>query len=283
MQLQQIIDDTGLVVGRYEVVHGGDINHSYCLYSDGAKYFLKVNDEHRYPHMFGREAQGLNALRSNSSIKIPAVVKQGSVSGSQYLLLEWIEKDEQYSSKMWFGFGEQLAHMHKIKQPNFGWPEDNYIGSLVQLNGEYADWHTFYAERRIMPLVMKLVDAQVFTNADVHAAEKLCNNLPGLFPSEPPSLLHGDLWSGNFLVSNGQPVIFDPAVYCGHREMDIGMTALFGGFNIRFYESYEEIYPLAPGWQRRLPLTQLYPLLVHAVLFGGSYVAQVRKIIDKYQ
>ena len=283
MQLQHIIDDSGLVVGRYEVVHGGDINHSYCLYSNGSRYFLKVNDEQRYPHMFEREAQGLNALRSNSSFKIPDVVKQGSVAGSQYLLLEWIEKDEQQNSRMWFGFGEQLAHMHKIKQSYFGWTDDNYIGSLVQFNGQYPDWHTFYAERRIMPLVKKLVDAQVFTSTDVHAAEKLCSNLQRLFPAEPPSLLHGDLWSGNYLVSNGQPVIFDPAVYCGHREMDIGMTSLFGGFDRRFYESYEEIYPLAPGWQRRLPLTQLYPLLAHAVLFGSSYVAQVRKVIGKYQ
>jgi fructosamine-3-kinase len=277
-QLQAIFDDCGLIVGRYEAVHGGDINHAYCLYSNGNKYFLKVNDALRYPHMFEREAHGLTALKDNSSFKIPEVIKMGAVLGSQYLLLEWIEKGEPHKT-MWYSFGETLAHMHKAKQLRFGWTDDNYIGSLVQLNGQYPNWHTFYTERRIMSLVKKLADTQVFTSTDIQAAEKLCSNFSNLFPEEPPALLHGDLWGGNYLISNGHAVIFDPAVYCGHREMDIGMTALFGGFDRRFYETYEEIYPLAPGWQRRMPLTQLYPLLVHAVLFGGSYVTQVRKII----
>ena len=137
-----------------------------------------------------------------------------------------------------------------------------------------------------MPLVQKLTNDGVLIAADVVVAEKLCNKLPGLFPSEPPSLLHGDLWAGNMMPvgHNGAdvPCIYDPAVYHGHREMDIGMSLLFGGFDSRFYDAYNHNYPLEKGWHSRVSLTQLYPLLVHAVLFGGGYVGRCREIIGEF-
>jgi len=131
--------------------------------------------------------------------------------------------------------------------------------------------------------VKKLFDAGDLSAKDIRDADLFCNNLRIIFPAEPPSLLHGDLWAGNYMIiSTGYAAIFDPAVYCGHREMDIGMTKLFGGFDQRFYEAYNETNPLEKGWENRLPVTQLYPLLVHAVLFGGHYIESVKNILKAF-
>jgi fructosamine-3-kinase len=173
--------------------------------------------------------------------------------------------------------------MHKQPQEYFGLNEDNYIGSLDQNNDQYSEWYSFYTECRIKPLVKKLFDTGDFSATDIRDADLLCNSLKTILPIEPPSFLHGDLWAGNYMIiSSGYAAIFDPAVYFGHREMDIGMTRLFGGFDQRFYEAYNEAYPLEKGWEKRLPITQLYPLLVHAVLFGGHYISDVKHIFSAF-
>jgi protein-ribulosamine 3-kinase len=279
MSLQLILDDCGITITRYEPVHGGDINRSFCLYGPDARYFLKVNDASRYPRMFEKEANGLNALQQSGSLTIPAVIKAGIVDQQQYLLLEWIDRGTA-TPRCWEKFGVALASMHQQQQTKFGWKEDNYIGSLPQRNTPYSSWAEFYRECRIMPLVTRLAEEGSFDKNDVDAAISLCNKFDQLFPAEPPSLLHGDLWSGNYMItSNGEAAVFDPAIYCGHREMDLGMTRLFGGFDERFYSAYNKIYPLEKDWETRLPLTQLYPLLVHAVLFDGHYISNARSII----
>ena len=283
MELRNIIDDCGLQVNGIESLHGGDINRAYCIHTSDAKYFLKVNDAVNYPGMFEKEARGLDALRNNApGIIIPRVIKYGHIYQQQWLLLEWLEKRNP-TSGFWENFGSALAQLHKQPQTYFGWLEDNYIGSLVQQNTISPSWHLFYVECRIMPLIKRLFDANQFSRKDVKDAENLCNKLEQLFPAEPPSLVHGDLWSGNFMVTaNGNAALYDPAVYCGHREMDIGMTKLFGGFDQRFYAAYHQAYPLETGWQQRLPLTQLYPLLIHAVLFGGHYINSANQILLSY-
>ncbi len=282
MSLQVVMDDCDLSIARAEKVHGGDINHSYCLYANGAKYFLKLNDANRYPSMFEQEANGLQALSNSSTLTVPGVIKCGLTGHQQYLLLEWIEPGNP-DSDFWENFGAAIATMHQQTQPCFGWPADNYIGSLPQCNTQYDSWYSFYTQCRIIPLVKKLFDNRSFTNQDVTAAENLCKNFEHLFPQEPPALLHGDLWSGNFMITSaGEAAIYDPAVYYGHREMDIGMTKLFGGFHQRFYTAYNEIFPLEQNWVQRLPLSQLYPLLVHAVLFGGHYVGNARAILSQH-
>jgi len=281
--LQNIFKDCDLNVQRYEQVYGGDINLSYCLYSPTGKYFLKVNDKNKYPLMFEREANGLDKLREYCTLKIPQVIKQGSCNDRQYLLLEWLEKGSP-KKDMWENFGNGLAIMHKQPQEYFGSNEDNYIGSLKQNNDQHDEWHSFYTECRIKPLVKKLFDAGDFSATDIRDADLFCNNLKTIFPSEPPSLLHGDLWAGNYMIiSSGYAAIFDPAVYCGHREMDIGMTKLFGGFDRQFYEAYNEAYPLEKGWEKRLPISQLYPLLVHAILFGGHYMSEVKYFFSAFR
>ena len=280
---KNIFKDCGLNVERYERVHGGDINSAYCLFTPTGKYFLKLNDKNKYPLMFAREANGLDKLREYCKLKIPEVIKEGSRNDQQYLLLEWMEKGSPQKD-MWENFGNTLAMMHKQPQQYFGSSEDNYIGSLDQNNDQHDEWHFFYTECRIKPLVKKLFDAGDLSATDIRDADLFCNNLGTIFPSDPPSLLHGDLWAGNYMIiSTGYAAIFDPAVYCSHREMDIGMTKLFGGFDQRFYDAYNETYPLKKEWEKRLPITQLYPLLVHAVLFGGHYISEVKHVFSAFR
>ena len=284
MPLRSIIDDCNLTITKYEPLHGGDINRSYCLYARETKYFLKVNDAKWYPGMFEKEAKGLEALaKSVGTLKIPQVIKCGLAGQDQYLLLEWIEPGKP-GKNSWERFGSAMATMHQRTQPYFGWEEDNYIGSLQQYNTKYDSWSLFYSGCRIMPLVGRLFNTGIFSKEDIAVAETFCKKIDRLFPQEPPALLHGDLWAGNFMMTSaGNTAIYDPAVYYGQREMDIGMTKLFGGFDQRFYDAYNEIYPLEKNWLQRLPLAQLYPLLIHAVLFGGRYTGSAREIMKQFR
>ena len=280
--LQAILDDCELQVTHIDRVHGGDINECYCLYTSHQKYFLKVNKAITYPGMLVQEALGLKALKTNCDLFIPEIIKHGSVQQQQYLLLQWIDEG-QSATDFWETFGTGLALLHQKPRPYFGWTDDNYIGSLPQINTNHNSWHLFYAECRIIPLAKQLFDAGNFNHNDLLAAEMFCKKIEQLFPQEPAALLHGDLWSGNFLITaNGNPAIFDPAIYYGHREMDIGMTKLFGGFDQRFYDAYNNVYPLENNWKQRLSLTQLYPLLLHALLFGGHYIQSARTIIKSW-
>jgi fructosamine-3-kinase len=263
-------------------VSGGDINMAYAWHTASAKYFLKVNDADAFPNMFALEAEGLEALREASSICVPQVLKAGRYGRHQYLLLSWIEAGKPAPDAM-EKFGTALALMHQQPQQAFGWHSDNYIGSLKQRNAWQDNWSSFYGSQRIMPLIHMLYGGGLVGTHHVEQSEHFCRRLDQLFPQESPSLLHGDLWSGNYMIAdNGYACFYDPAVYCGHREMDIGMTKLFGGFDQKFYSAYNEAYPLQPGWQQRLPIAQLHPLLVHAVLFGGHYVQQALGIIQQF-
>jgi protein-ribulosamine 3-kinase len=282
MQLEQILNDCGFGSAKVAPVHGGDINSAFCVHAENAKYFLKVNDASKYPEMFSKEAAGLNALRVASSFIVPAVIKCGIVGDQQYLLLEWIETGKANAS-FWENFGAALASLHQHTQQLFGWVDDNYIGSIIQSNDQHIQWHSFYANGRIMPLVKRLFDHAALSKQDLASADMFCKNLEQLMPNERPALVHGDLWSGNFMISeNATAAIFDPAIYYGHREMDIGMTKLFGGFDHSFYDAYNNTFPLEKDWEKRLAVSQLYPVLVHAVLFGGHYINQARETIHRF-
>ena len=280
MQLESILDHLDIGISKYEAVHGGDINDSYCIYTGKEKFFLKLNDERLYPRMFEKEARGLGALvQALPGLVVPAVIKHGAAGLNQYLVLQWIERGTP-KKDFWESFGRSLAQMHLQVQDYFGLDEDNYIGSLPQTNTRQAEWHTFFSQCRILPLAKILFNTGAFSKVDLAATEAFCTRSQQWFPREPPALLHGDLWGGNYMISSeGTASVFDPAIYYGHREMDIGMTKLFGGFDKRFYDAYQEIYPMESNWNQRLRVTQLYPLLVHAVLFGGHYVSSAREII----
>lgn len=261
---------------------GGDINAVFKVKIDQATFCIKQNHRDQFPKMLVKEANGLNELADKSNFYIPEVIGTHEDHTSQYLVMEFIESGAK-SSGFWENFGMRLAHMHKQTSEHFGWEEDNYIGSLHQSNKQHDNWAIFYTEERILPQVKLAFDSNKVDAAFVHSAERLCSQLNDLFPEEPPALLHGDLWSGNFLVdSNGDPVLIDPSVYYGHREMDLGMMYLFGGFSDALFEVYHEEFPLEKNWKERIPLTQLYPLLVHVNLFGGGYVQNAASVIHRY-
>lgn len=264
-----------------EAVHGGDINKSYCLQTWQRQLFLKCNGTD-HPDLFETELKGVELLRQANAIYIPEPLLHGRVDNTIFLLMEFISKgDPQQES--WHQLAASLAALHRNTQPLFGLDHSNFIGTLRQSNTTHESWSAFYANERILPLIRQAYDNRQCDKSDTTRAERLCLQLDNLFPNEAPALLHGDLWSGNFLFDrSGAAVIFDPAVYYGHREMDLGMSLLFGGFDTVFYSFYHEHNPLENGWKERVPLTQLYPLLVHLLLFGGHYHQNVRDILKRY-
>ena len=232
--------------------------------------------------MFEKEFNGLQALQRADPIHIPQPILYGSFNSVIFLVLEYVGKGKP-ANNFWQQFAKGLAGIHRKTQLQFGFKENNYIGSLAQENELTNEWPEFYSTQRIMPLINQVYSQNKCTKEDVLKAERLCNRFAELFPKEQPSLLHGDLWSGNFIANNnGEPVIYDPAVYFGYREMDIAMTLLFGGFDRSFYGYYNELFPLQKGWEQRISLCQLYPLLVHLVLFGGHYYYSVMNIIKSF-
>ena len=261
---------------------GGCINDAVKIQSTTGIFFVKYNLEATYPAMFAREAAGLQLLREAGEIRIPEVLHFDTAEKYSYLLLEYISTGNQ-ARNFWNIFGHALAAVHKHTQALFGLDHDNYIGSLPQSNRQHSDWTDFFILERLEPLVSKARDKGEISPQLVKQLESLYIKLPRLIPSEKPSLLHGDLWNGNYRVDDkGNPCLIDPAVYYGHREMDLGMTRLFGGFSPQFYDSYDNAFPLEQGWESRVDLFNLYPLLVHVNLFGGGYASQVKQIVSKF-
>ncbi len=262
-------------------VFGGDINQTFQLKTNAGSFFLKLNSD-SLKDMFEKEFDGLLLMHETNTIKIPQPILYGNFQNKIFLITEFIEKGNA-SRNFWQTFAHQLAAMHQYSNDQFGLSEDNYIGSLHQSNTCCKTWCEFYAMQRIMPLVKLAFNQNKFNKEDVLKAENICSRFNKIFSGEKPALVHGDLWSGNFMSNkNGNPVIYDPAVYYGNREMDIAMSLLFGGFDRSFYNYYSEIFPMQQGWKERIQLCQLYPLLVHLVLFGGHYYYNVMDCIRKY-
>lgn len=260
---------------------GGSINDAYRLDTSEGPYFLKVNSADRFPSMFEAEVDGLLRL-AKAGTRTPVVHGHGEADDTTWLLLEFVEKGQPTRS-FWHSFGKGLAELHRNTNPYFGLDRNNYIGSLEQVNTPRPAWHTFFMEHRLEPLVKKARDLGKVQPGMAFRSERLFGKLEGLFPIEPPALLHGDLWNGNFICTTERaPVLIDPAVYFGHREMDIAMTTLFGGFDPEFHAAYNAEWPLERGWEERLDLCNLYPLLVHTVLFGGEYVQQVDNVLKRF-
>lgn len=261
---------------------GGSINEAYCLQTTSGNFFLKFNIADRYPGMFEKEAQGLQLLRNAACIEVPEVFLTAVTGRYAFLVQEFIAGNNQIPD-FHAVFGRQLAALHIHSADNFGLDHNNYIGSLNQSNTFHGNWFDFLIDERLQPLLEMAINHGHLNMRDAKLFESLYSKLSGILPVEPPALLHGDLWSGNFMVGkDGLPCMFDPAVYYGHREMDIAMTKLFGGFNTEFYQAYQDAMPMEPGWEKRIPINQLYPLLVHVNLFGGSYTGQVRQVISRF-
>lgn len=263
-------------------IHGGSISSSYRLDSNLGSFFMKCNESKKFPGMFRIEQESLNKIRETETLAVPKVYLQGEFNQQAYLFMEFIPRESE-SDNFWEAFGEQLANMHRIQSEKFGYPDDNYIGSLPQKNSFCDNWLTFFTEHRLLDQARLAYQASLISQSLMSQIERLCASMEGMFPTEKASFIHGDLWSGNFICGPGsKPYLIDPAIYYGNREMDIAMSHLFGGFKPRFYESYNANFPLLPGWQERIDLCNLYPLLVHVNLFGSSYASRVKNIVQKY-
>lgn len=261
---------------------GGSINETYRINTSSGDFFLKYNLSKKYPEMFELEMKGLKLLTSTNTVHIPEVFIAGYSGIYSYLILEYEERANPQNN-FWIVFADQLANLHQNSASYFGLDHDNYIGSLKQSNSKTPDYLSFFINQRLSPLLKSAIDIKLLTHKDLVQFEKLLTRLSGLVTIENPALIHGDLWSGNIIVNhNGLPCLIDPAVYYGHRESEIAMTKLFGGFPNLFYEIYNEVFPMEKGWEERIEIQQLYPLLVHVNLFGHSYVSQVRRIINKF-
>ncbi|AMR32993.1 hypothetical protein A0256_16995 [Mucilaginibacter sp. PAMC 26640] len=270
-----------VTIANSSPVSGGDINAVYGLQTTAAKYLLKVNSAGKFPNMFLREQEGLYAMAATQTVRIPKVYLHDEVDGESFLLMEWIESKRATPAGS-ANLGRKLSAMHRYTSGSFGFDQDNYIGSLHQSNKQQSNWANFYITERLQPLLSSAIKKQQLNDSDQAQFNRLYQQLPDLFVPEAPALLHGDLWSGNYLIdTNDEPCLIDPAVYYGHREMDLALTTLFGGFSPEFYKNYQETYPLAKGWEQRLDLWNLYPLLVHVNLFGGAYVQQLRGSLKK--
>ena len=259
-------------------VSGGCINQGYQVADGTRSYFIKLNQASQIA-MFEAEAAGLWEISATQTIRVPVPVCHGTIDGLAYLVLEWLDLGR--SGQGWAKLGDRLAALHRVTSDRgFGWQRDNTIGSTPQPNPWTLDWADFWVQHRIgHQLRLGQRRGGHFPKSDRLLAA-IPNRLAGHQPL--PSLVHGDLWSGNAAVTQaGEPVIFDPATYYGDRETDLAMTELFGGFPAEFYRSYNQAFPLDGGYADRKPLYNLYHVLNHFNLFGGSYESQANRMIEQ--
>lgn len=265
-------------VKTYNSLAGGDINKVYLLQCHEGDFVVKLNSADRFPGMFETESKGLSLLSDSQSFKIPKSIATGTLNDISYLLMEYCPPG-QPGPDFWEQFSHQLVQLHTSTSHRFGLDHDNYIGSLPQPNTWNPTLSEFYISQRLEPQ-LKMAHDQGFTFPNLGSCFQ---NISGELPQEQPSLIHGDLWNGNYLVSTSSyPVLIDPSVSYSSREMDLAMMQLFGGFPAEVYAGYHALFPLEKEWERRIPIWQLYYLLVHLNLFGAGYLEQVKGILQRF-
>ncbi len=263
-------------------IGGGSINQVFLVQTSSGSFFLKYNTAQAHPQMFSSELQGLQLMANTKTIRIPQ--SYYAYEGQQYsfILMEYIEQ-KGYASDFWEKFAHDLAALHSQSSQSFGLNFSNYMGSLSQSNKQHSSFAEFFIEERLEPQIKMARNDGYLSSKHIKQAENLYSELASIFSNEKPSLVHGDLWSGNFMSDEkGQAVIMDPAVYYGHREVDIAMTTMFGGFAPEFYESYQKSFPMVKGWEERLSYYNLYPILIHINLFGHSYLGGFERVLQRF-
>lgn len=256
-------------------ISGGCIHNGIQLQTTHGDFFLKYNHLSSLNN-FQAEEKGLTLLAKTKELYIPEILESGATENYAYLGMEFIASGKR-APDYWEDFGRRLARLHKQTQASFGLDHDNFIGALPQSNTQHANWIDFFIQERINPMVEMAIRKGTFEAKIRDDFEKLFIKLPQLFPLETPALLHGDLWGGNILSDKkGKVWLIDPAVYYGHREMELAFMTLFDSQPAEFYQAYQEVYPLSTGFASRFAIYNLYPLLVHVNLFGGSYISAVK-------
>lgn len=263
-------------------ISGGSINQCYKITSKkGQPLFLKLNS-FKHKDNFEKEVFNLKYLKNKSSIYIPDVIAIFDDDEWAYLILEYLDRENE-TNEFYYQFGIGLAQLHQNTEKFFGWYHSNYIGSIIQPNQQYSTWAEFFITQRLDPLIKVCFDRGMLGKSDIRGFSNLFKQLENIFPEERPALLHGDLWQGNRMNTHKGVAIFDPACYYGHREMDIAMCFLFGSLPPAFFDGYNAIYPLEKQFMIRKDICNLYPLLVHAVIFGMAYIYDIKSSIKKFQ
>jgi protein-ribulosamine 3-kinase len=282
--LRAALQDPDLRVTGVQGVSGGCIHHAARVATTRGDVFAKWNDDCA-PDAFLREADGLRALHAaGSGLAIPEVLAASLPQEGRpaLIVMEFLAPDARRGSDE-ADLGRGLAAIHRRSSPAFGFPVTTYCGPTPQDNTTSDSWVDFYGERRLRPLVRLLEEERGLRPSDRQVLERLAGRLSELLPDDPPaSLIHGDLWSGNVLSTAAGPGIVDPACAYADREMEFGITTLFGGFSSRFFDAYEEAWPLPAGWRGRNALYQLYHLLNHFLIFGGHYGAEAMAVARRY-
>lgn len=273
----------GLAVVSTAPVAGGDIATATRLRLSSGQMALMKTLSHAPDGFFEAEAAGLRWLAEASAtggVRVPEVL----AAAADCVILAWVEPSPKTHVETAIGFGQALAATHRAGASTYGAAHDGFIGKLPLPNKPAATWPEFYAVRRLLPYLKLARDRGAVTDDEATTIESVIGRLPGLVPDEPPARLHGDLWNGNCLWGlDGSVHVIDPAAYGGHREVDIAMLHLFGLPHLpRVVQAYEEVTPLAEGWEDRLGLHQLFPLLVHACMFGGSFGARAAAAAGRY-
>ncbi|HSL57971.1 MAG TPA: fructosamine kinase family protein [Acidimicrobiales bacterium] len=279
-----VADDLGVDVVRTSRVGGGDVAEAFAMVlADGRSVFAKT---HRRPPpgFFTTEAAGLRWLREPDVVPVPAVlaVSDGDDGSPARLVLEWIDGGGRRSPDGEVAFGRALARLHRAGAPSFGRADRRTTGSLALPNDPCDSWHAFFGDRRLTVLLGLAQDRQALPPSSLTKLERVIARLAEVGgPTEPPARLHGDLWAGNRMVGrDGRSWLIDPACHGGHREYDLAMMRLFGGFDDECFDAYADEWPLSDGWEERVPLHQLSPLIVHAIKFGGGYAAATERALD---
>jgi protein-ribulosamine 3-kinase len=268
---------------RIERVAGGSISESYRVDWTGGSFFCKVNSATNFPHLFRSEMDSLRFLAAED-LPVPGVLCCLEQGPHQWLALEWITPGRQ-TPAFWWSAGEALARFHQQPGPYFGSETSNYMGAVPQSNRPEKDWSTFFIQQRLQPLVARCFDLDLLDRQLVQEFDRLYAGLGEVFDASlAPYPVHGDLWSGNLLcTADGSPVFIDPAAYYGVPAVDLGMSTLFGSFDNAFYEGYEAVRPGGCRNRESWPLCNLYPLLVHLLLFGASYLPAIRRTLALYR
>ncbi|QCK14384.1 fructosamine kinase family protein [Mangrovivirga cuniculi] len=282
--LKEIISKSGFAIEKEPKVSsigGGSINQAYKVSTDNFEIFIKLNTGVN-PSFFEVERKGLEILSENSEFEVPKVYSVDQTGNYSFLSMEYFGAGKR-KPDYWYTAGSRLAKMHKISEEKYGLSFNNYMGALPQDNTYHDSWADFFIERRLKPQVELAINKGLMDHSHKSLFEQLYVKLDSLVPKEKPSLIHGDLWSGNIMTANnGEATIIDPAVHFGHRESDLAMTQMFGGFSTEFYDGYESVYPLEPDFSSRIGLLNLYPLLIHVNLFGLGYLRETINNVKRY-
>lgn len=270
---EELLNET---ISSIKSLPGGDVNQCFNIETLHNSYFCKTNSSTNREDILQKELLGLKCIGRYCST--PKIVN----CTEDLLILEWVKTGSK-TRFFWEKLGKELSDLHKVSSNQFGYEHTNYIGSLNQENNQSDSWSTFYTESRLMPQLKLAVDKGLISALEVPSIDKISKKIQEVCPSDVASLVHGDLWSGNILCDTDSNVFFiDPSISYSHREMDIAMSALFGKFDDKFYNTYDEIYPLEKGWKARLDIYQLYHLLTHLNMFGIGYKNDVLKIVNRY-